>query len=634
MLTGRHGGKLPFMKTNRAAAVLVILTLSSATFLGLAAQPPGDASIPLPAAVEAERLALLEAELARHDALYFREGAPEITDREYDLLKAEWEELRARQGSRSSLSGERVSAGKRPLDPGENSLQHRVPMLSLKKVHDGGDLRAFHGRVEEACPGKDPGFVLEPKYDGVAVSLIYENGVFQRALSRGDGNRGEDLTRHLLAVGGFPLLLGTGKEVEVPAPEHLELRGEVFVPKAVFRRRNLELEERGEAAYATPRSLAAGSLQTGDPDEAKRRGLRLVLFGAGAWEPAASRPESQTAFLARLEAWKMPVPPHVLHRGEAADLHEAASRMAETLNEADIPTDGIVVKVNALACQRRLGTGSAFPNWAVACKFPGPTGETRLAQIRFQVGRSGLLTPVAEVDPLELGGRTVARISLYTAGYIRARDLRDGDRVRVELAGDSIPVMGPVLKEDRLHDSVPFAIPETCPVCGGLLEERGERLYCPSPDCSGKRLKQLHHFARSVGIGQLGEARLEALLEASLIEGPADFYHLHHHQEELHHLLGEGIAKQVLEGISASRSVEPWRVLTGLGIPGIGAATARRIMGIHGSFGNLVEALPREDGQSRSHLSGKTLLSLLAYGRSESGKETLERLSRVLSEQP
>jgi len=622
------------MKTNQAAAVLVVLALSLATFTGLAAEPPGDASIPLPAAVEAERLALLEAELARHDTLYFREGAPEITDREYDLLKAEWEELRARQGSRSTPSGESVSGRQLLLDPGENSLRHRVPMLSLKKVHDAGDLRAFHGRVEEACPGMDPGFVLEPKYDGVAVSLIYKNGVFCRALSRGDGNRGEDLTGHLLAVGGFPLLLGTGKDAEVPVPEHLELRGEVFVPKAVFRRRNLELEEGGEATYATPRSLASGSLQSGDPDEAKRRGLRLVLFGAGAWEPPVSRPQSQTAFLARLKDWKMPLPPHVLHRGEAAGLHAAVSRMAETLSEADIPTDGIVVKVNALACQRQLGTGSAFPNWSVACKFPGPTGETRLAQIRFQVGRSGLLTPVAEVDPLELGGRTVARISLYTAGYIRARDLREGDRVRVELAGDSIPVIEDVLKEHRLHDSVPFAIPETCPACGGLLEKRGGRLYCRSPDCPGKRLKQLHHFARSVGIGQLGEARLGALLEASLIDGPADFYHLNHHLEELNHLLGEGIAKQVLEDISASRSVEPWRVLKGLGIPGIGSATARRMMEVLGSFGNLVEALPREDGRATWNLPEKTLLSLLAFGRSESGKDTLERLSRVLSQKP
>lgn len=617
------------MKAHRAGTFLFFLTVSSLALEARATKPLGQGAGPASEAAEQKRFALLEAELARHDVLYFRGGVSEITDREYDILKAEWEELNSRWGSTYGLQKGDDSGGKQQLEAGGRALDHGVPMLSLKKIHEAGDLLAFHSRVEEACAGGDPGFVLEPKYDGVAVSLIYENGVFRGALSRGDGNRGEDLTRLLLAVGGFPLHLAMGKDPQAAPPEYLELRGEVFVTKAEFLRQNQALEERGEASYATPRSLAAGSLQLGDPEEARQRGLRLVLFGAGAWEPAASRPESQTAFLAQLKAWKMPVLPHLLHRGEAATLHEAVFRMAETLNEADIPTDGIVIKVNSLACQRELGTGSTAPNWAVACKFPGPSGETRLSRIRFQVGRSGLLTPVAEVDPVELGGRTVIRLSLYTAGYLRARDLREGDRVRVELAGDSIPVLGPVLKEHRLEDSVPFRVPVECPACGGLLQEQEGRLFCLSGNCPGKRLKQLLHFARSVGIGQLGEARLRRLMEASLLEKPADFYHLHESPDRVHQILGEATGKHVLNEIAASRNAQSWQVLKGLGIPGIGAAGARRIMDLFGGLRNLLDELPDRTSLAERGLPEKTVASLLTYIESDSGKDSLETLSRI-----
>jgi DNA ligase (NAD+) len=564
-------------RLSRFDPLLILLILGLWAILAgplQAATQPGVSDSPM------ERLRLLEKEIARHDRLYFEKASPEITDREYDRLVAERERLR----ELLSGSGEGAEAGtaerRRKENPDTELIrpdrEHRVPMLSLRKARGEGGLRDFHRRVSRAAGGRvGGGFVIEPKFDGVAVSLVYERGRFSRALSRGDGREGEDLTRRMQAIGGFPLSLPIKGESGLESlPEYLELRGEIYVAPSRFEAVNRRRESRGEPAYSTPRNLAAGTLQLEAEDVVASRGLELVVFGYGLWEPEADEPLSQSALFSLLTGWGFPVPDWEKAEGRLDFLERAVREVAARVREADLPADGLVVKVNDRALQKAMGTGSAFPHWALACKFEGPTGESRIRRIRFQVGRSGRLSAVAEVDPVDLGGRIVERINLHHADHIVAQDIRQGDPIRIELAGDSIPVITDVIRQKRAADSQPFEPPVRCPACGAELEGKGANLACSSPYCRERMRERIRHFAACMDIRGLGERTVATLQEAGFLESIPDLYALQRNREALIPLLGSGRSKALLREISLSRSASFERILLGLGLPGVGRVTA------------------------------------------------------------
>jgi DNA ligase (NAD+) len=548
-----------------------------------------------------ERLRLLDREIQRHDRLYFEEASPEITDREYDRLVAERDRLREALAGNGGAGA--AGTGSYLGDEQSDTLTiapdrvHRVPMLSLRKARGKGGLRDFHHRVSRAAGGGvRGGFVIEPKVDGVAVSLVYERGRFVGALSRGNGYEGEDLTAQALAVDGFPLTLPVTVEGDGPGlPDLLELRGEIYIRPSRFEAFNRKRKEAGEPVYSTPRNLAAGALQLDDPRQLAARGLELVIFGHGLWESHAGEPRSQSALFRQLTGWGFPVPEWEQTEGRLDYLEHSVREVAARVREADLPADGLVVKVNDRALQKIMGTGSAFPHWALACKFEGPTGESRIRRIRFQVGRTGRLSAVAEVDPVELGGRIVERINLHHADHIIAQDIRQGDSIRIELAGDSIPVITDVIRQNRSSDSQPFKAPVRCPGCGAELEGQGANLACSSFSCGERMRQRLCHYAACMEIRGLGERTVATLQEAGFLKSIPDLYLLRRHREALIPLLGSGRSAALLRQINLSRSASFERILLGLGLPGVGRVTAGAMADQLRSLSDLVPIPPPSD---------------------------------------
>jgi DNA ligase (NAD+) len=535
-----------------AAALPLILFILNPAFAG---------------ASDSARAAFLRAELARHDELYFRAAAPEISDAVYDALRRELADLEG-SGEAASQTTPDDHSGRFP------GAAHSEPMLSLHKALARRDVADFHARVAAGAGSPAPRFVLEPKIDGMAISLVYEAGRFVRAVSRGDGRAGEDLTHNLLAVGGFPL--------ELPAPDaapaRLEVRGEVYLPIATFEALNRARATKGLAPFSNPRNLAAGSLRLADPAEVAARGLRLAVFDAGAWA-AADAPDTHTGRIGRLRAWGFPVLEGTPAGGDADQLWTALVAMEETLRDSPLPLDGIVVKVDSLALREQLGARADAPNWAVAWKFAPPETWTRLRGVTWQVGRTGVLTPVAELAPVELEGRRISRAGLHNAAWIRDRELHADDLVRLELAGEVIPQVAAVSSEARFPDAEPVAIPEACPACGAALESMEDRasLHCGNAACPARLARRLEYFAQCTGIRGLGPAACRQLADAGLVNNLADLFTLSGRAEAAAALLGQGSLDRLLAAINAARGADLARVIQGIGLPGIGAARAREL---------------------------------------------------------
>jgi DNA ligase (NAD+) len=520
------------------------------------------------------RTAFLRAEIARHDDLYFRAAAPEVSDSVYDALRRELAELE-RESEQPPPAGDDRTGRFAPA-------AHAAPMLSLHKALGEEDLRAFHARVAAAAGTATPAFVIEPKVDGMAISLVYENGGFARAISRGDGREGEDLTVNLLAMGGIPLVLAgfeAGNARPMP-PERLELRGEVYLPLDTFAAINRDREAAGQPPYATPRNLAAGSLRLGDPEEVAGRGLRLVLFGVGAWQPAADAPATHAELLERLRRWGFAVPPEAIRVTEdAPGLWEQVQEMHDRMSASLLPLDGIVVKTDSLALREALGERADAPNWALACKFAPADAWTRLRGVDWRIGRTGVLTPVARLEPVRLEGRRMTRASLHSAGLVQVLDLHQGDLVRLELAGDVIPQVAEVSLPARYPDAAAVVPPTECPDCTArvVLAGEGGLLFCANIHCGGRLTRRLEHFARCTGIRGLGPATCKALVDAGLVASLADLFQLDADAQTVADVLGDIAHARLLAGITAARKAPLAKLIQGLGLPGIGAARAREL---------------------------------------------------------
>ena len=551
-----------------------------------------------PTQAEREQLMELRREIARHDELYFRKAAPVITDAEYDRLKMRLRELAVKVDEGAGEAGvERVG------DDRTGSLatyRHGEPMLSLAKAYSDEEVMAFAARVSAKLGADAAGevrFRVEPKYDGLAVSLTYERGRLVRAVTRGDGVEGDDVTLNVKRlVHGWVEQLGAGG-AESAALERIEVRGEIFMSLAEYARLSAARAAAGEEVPGHPRNVAAGALraQVGEQNAAGEvRRLELVCYGWGAWVPATVRSKTLGEFRASLVRWGLPVPGVDRVVAGSAALGAAVVEVRKYGAAQGVPVDGVVIKVERVAEQEILGLGSGAPRWAVARKFTPERVATRLRGITWQVGRMGVLTPVAELEPVELAGTTVARASLHNAEELARRDLRPGDWVWVEKAGEIIPVIAGVDTAKRTGEVAPYAVPERCPACETVLVRRegGAALVCENRDCAAQVVRRLVHFAgpEALAISGLGPAAVEAAVGRGWLRSPADFYRAETAKWAELPGVGRRKAEKLRVAIEASRETarkDGARLLYGLGWPGLGRAAAKWLAAASGGLTEL-----------------------------------------------
>lgn len=550
-----------------------------------------------------EELTVLRAAIAHHDELYFKKAAPEISDYEYDLLKRRLATLEAATAREEGDEEQSIIGDDRT--GGFARAPHREPMLSLEKSHTEAEVRSFVRKISAQSPGMTVTFIIEPKFDGLAISVLYEKGKLIRAVTRGNGFEGDDVTANLLACSALPASLRTADGV-ANVPERVELRGEVYMTWAEFKRINAERAIDGDEPFAHPRNLAAGTLkQTGELREPRR--LEVVFYGVGACEPESSRPHSQSEWYARLRAWGLPVIGKFSLATDDTGVWRAVEALGREQPRLPFPIDGAVIKINDFARQSMLGAGRQAPRWALAHKFAPLRVSTELRAITLQIGRTGVLTPVAELAPVRVGGASVARASLHNRARIERRDYRVGDVVYVEKAGEIIPELTGVDLSRRKPGARPFIFPENCPACATKLVADGGAdgaLRCPEASCPPQVSRRVAHFAskNAVAITGLGPVMAQKLVEAGLVKNVADLYALK--RSDLIPLsgVGEKTAERLLASIQVSRRADLWRIVHGLGIPRVGPAAAHELA---------------EKAQSLSALAAMSADDLRARGISE-----------------
>ena len=521
---------------------------------------------------EHARLEALREQLELHNLRYHVLDDPLISDAEYDRLFREAQEIEARHPEwvRADSPTQRVGAA--PAE-GFRPVEHAVPMLSLDNTTSAEEVEAFDARVRRYLGHKgEIAYTAEPKYDGVAVELVYEKGGLASGSTRGDGRTGEDVTHNLRTVRSIPLRL-RGEH----APELLDVRGEVLMPRAAFAEMNAERAAQGLEVFANPRNSTAGTLRQLDPKIAAARPLEFFVYGIGRGEEAIGA-KSQTQLIERLRDLGFRVEGRRLSCTGIAGAIEFHAQVLRDRDALRYEIDGTVIKVDEFALQKRLGTLNRSPRWAVAFKFPPRQETTRVRGIDVSVGRTGTLTPVAVLEPVRIGGVTVEHASLHNQDEIDRLDVRVGDTVFVERAGDVIPKVVKVVHDLRPADTVRFQLPENCPVCGtGVVRAEGEvALRCPNRRCPAKLRERLRHFAsrNALDIEGLGEKLIDQLVDANLVARPSDFFALEAAQlAELEHM-GAKSARNVIDAREKARAVPAARLLYALGIPHVGERVA------------------------------------------------------------
>ena len=532
-----------------------------------------------------EQITRLRQEIQRHEELYRKKHAPEISDFEFDKLVDHLADL---ERQFPNEAGPDLGIGDDKSE-GFQQADHRAPMLSLDNTYDEADFRAFGERLYKALGGSGLEFIVEPKVDGVAVSLTFEKGRFVRAVTRGNGARGDDVTANVSLIRSIPRTLSG-------APDFLEVRGEIYMELAEFQRLNREREAAGEPLYANPRNLAAGTVKLLDAEEAKRRQLSIVCYGLGACEPANAF-ATLKEFKQRLATWGFPIRDDIAVQQGVDAAWQAIQQLDVLRRDLPFPTDGAVVKVNRLEDQRRAGTTSKFPHWAVAFKFPPDQAETILRSISMQVGRTGAITPVAELDPVLLAGSTVARATLHNADEIARKDIREGDTVRIQKAGEIIPQVLSVVLAKRPADSHPFNFEARLKELGLDAVRSGDeaayKLRAPSRDM---KIRRLVHFAckQCLDIDGLGDAVAEQLIDLGFVDAPVDAFKLNRGEWMMLEGFKEKSVDNMVAGLAQAKQRELWRAIHALGIPNIGMQTAKDLARHFKSMDALEAAKPSD----------------------------------------
>ena len=542
----------------------------------------------LESAAEKEIIALRQ-ELEKHNYHYHVLDNPLITDAEYDRLFHRLIELEAAHPQFAAPDSPTQKIGAPPLDK-FSTVRHTLPMLSLSNANDQKDLTEFEERIARFLRSTEPiEYLVEPKIDGVAVELVYVDGRFTVGSTRGDGINGEDITLNLKTIRSIPLVLRGGDR---PAPERLEVRGEVFLSRAAFQRMNRERDEAGQPVFANPRNAAAGSLKQLDSTLTAKRPLDVFFHGTGV--VAGTSLASHSEFRAVIQDWGLkPVPFARLCRG-IDDILKFRDDMESRRDELPYEIDGLVVKVNLHELQRRLGEIARSPRWAIAYKFEPRQATTRILDIQPQVGRTGTLTPVASLEPVAIGGVMVKSASLHNMDEINRKDIRIGDTVMVERAGDVIPYVVKVITEKRTGQEKHFCMPEHCPVCGAAVyREEGEAAYrCIGISCPAQLKESVKFFGsrNAMDIEGLGDKLIDQLVERGVVKDLGDLYSLTEEQLASMDRMAKKSAQNLLAALQRSKDSTLTRFLTALGIRHVGEATAKLLTEHFGDLKTIMNA--------------------------------------------
>lgn len=521
----------------------------------------------------ARKIAKLKEEIRHHDYLYYVLDRPEISDEEYDRRFNTLVRLESAfpQFSTPDSPTRRIGA---PPREGFTTTEHTAPMLSLEATRESADVRRFVDRVRRAAKGETR-FILEPKLDGASLELVYEKGGLTRAVTRGDGRRGELVTDNVKTIGSAPLRL---REVERPAPKHLAVRGEVLMKVSAFEDLNRRLLEAGKEPFANPRNAAAGSLRQLDPHITAQRALDLEVYEILMIDGVSF--ETDREVIAALLAWGFPVPAPIHYTNDMEGIEAYHADLAARRDRMEHEIDGIVIKVDDHGLRRLLGSTTRHPRWALAYKFEPRREITRVHDIVVQVGRTGVLTPVALLQPVEVGGVTVSRATLHNREEIQRRDIRVGDLVRIYRAGDVIPEVVERIPEPGKRRRSPFHMPDKCPACGTPIVVRGPLSYCPNRfGCPAQLRERLVHFAsrEALDIRGLGKETASELVDRGLVRELSNLFHLRPEElEELPHF-GRRSAANLINSVQRAMRVELRRFLFALGIPGVGMTAARAL---------------------------------------------------------
>jgi DNA ligase (NAD+) len=517
-----------------------------------------------------KRASWLCEEIEKHNRLYYQEAKPEISDKEYDKLLKELVDLEKKHPEIANANSPTQRVGGAPID-GFVTLKHRLPMLSIDNTYSPSELKEFDKKVCKGLGKDKPCYMVELKIDGVAISLIYENGILTAGVTRGDGEKGDDVTQNLKTVGGVPLKLNTKKP-----PALLEVRGEVYMARANFARLNEQRVKEGLDKFANPRNSTAGSLKLLDPKLCAARKLSLFAYAIGAME--GIQVKSQTETLKLLHDFGFPVNSNATQLDSIEEVVAHCESWNDKRHDLPYDTDGMVIKVNDLAQREKLGITTKSPRWVVAYKFAAEQALTRLLNIELQVGRQGTLTPVAHLDPVQLAGTTVARASLHNDDNLKTKDIRVGDMVVVEKAGEIIPYIVRSEPSLRTGKEKPFVFPKVCPVCGAdvVKDAKGAFYRCTGTDCVAQLKRRVRSYAarNAMDIENLGEEIIEQLVDTGLVKTLADIYKLGLNQLANLERMGEQSSRNLLDGIAASKSRGLARLLTGLGLRHVGENVA------------------------------------------------------------
>lgn len=575
------------------------------------------------------RIESLRAEIDRHNRLYYVDAKPEISDLEFDRLLRDLTALEAAHPEYDSPDSPTKKVGGAPID-GFVTVEHRMPMLSIENGYTEGEVRDWYARVLKLLPAETPiELVVEYKVDGVALALVYEHGRLTRAITRGDGRRGDDVTHNARTMGGVPLRLNCPHP-----PARLEVRGEAFIANSDFQHIRAAQVAAGDEPFANPRNATAGSLKLLDPHLCAARKLRFYAHSLGASDGVEFA--THLGLLDTVKSWGIPITPNVRVFPNIDAVLTFVAEQMEEIGGLDFEVDGFVVKVNHVAQREILGTTSKSPRWVIALKFERYEGVTRLDEVHWQVGKTGVLTPVAYLAPVEIAGTTVSRASLHNVDEITRLGVRLGDQVVVEKAGKIIPHVVRVEEHLRKGDENPVPIPSTCPQCETpwIRDDGGVYIRCPNPNCPAQLRETLRYFASraAMDIEGLGIKLIEQLTEAKIVESLADVYRLAQPERREKMLalerVGEKSVENLLAGIEASRQQPLWRLLAGLNIRHVGVRTAQILADRFGTLDSVTAASVEE--LSRVDEIGEVIAqSVFDFVRSHHGRKLIEELREL-----
>lgn len=571
----------------------------------------------------AEEIQRLRELIRYHDYKYYVEASPEISDLEYDRLMQRLRELEASHPELVTPDSPTQRVGEQPVEFLQQ-VRHRVPMLSIENTYSAQEVRNFAQRVYKLLNGEPVEWVVEPKIDGVAVAIHYEQGRLVRGVTRGDGFVGDDVTHNIRTVRGVPLRLrGTGH------PPVLEIRGEVYMTNSDLVKLNEEQKKRGEPLFANPRNATAGSIRLLDPRLCAQRRLRFLCHGLGYCEGFAV--ETHMEFLKTVKDWGVPIPPGVACFDDIEKAIAYCEEQIEHLHELDFEIDGLVLKVNRFDQRERLGATAKSPRWVMAYKFEKYEGKTRVVQIRVQVGKTGVVTPVADLEPILLAGTVVSHASLHNADEIERKDVRVGDVVIVEKAGKIIPHIVRVEKHERTQPLAKWKFPTECPECGTPLErdEGGVYIRCPNHECPAQIKERLRYYASrdAMDIEGLGEKLINQLVDKGLVRSYADLYRLKKEQLVQLERMGEKSAAKLLKNIEASKDRGLARLLAALAIRHVGTKVAALLARHFRSIDRLCKA-GVEELSAIPEIGPVIAQSVYDFLHSERGRHVIEELRR------